>query len=216
MIRAASTLSGTSLRLVLLAILAGLAVRMVVGQPYRVDSASMAPTLLPGDHVLGQPLAPASLPGMATAAFAGSRQALSIRRGDIILFAGADGRHYVKRVIGIGGDDVALLRGEVRLNGRALPCRPEGPGLCREQMPDGRSHIVADRAGGPFADHPGTRIPPGHYFVLGDNRGDSIDSRLPRAAGGPGLVAASQLTGRAERLFLGWRGGRPVVGTRLD
>jgi signal peptidase I len=220
------------LKLVAIALACALVVRVLVAQPFAIPSGSMAPTLEPGDFVLvdkraygwslaSLPLAPPLMrPDGTVAPRVGARP---IEPGDVIAFVGPDGRDYVKRVIGRGGDRVALQGGVLRLNGRALPCVPQSDGLCRETLPNGQSHLIRSNGTGPRARFAELLVPDGHYFVLGDNRDASADSRVPRSDGGVGLVPDAQVIGSAAWVFLsvnresgrdGVRWGR--VGRRID
>lgn len=199
------------LRLLSLALTCALFVRILVAQPFAIPSGSMAPTLEPGDFVLvdkrayGWSLAslPVAAPLMRPGGtVAGRLGAQPIEPGDVIAFVGPDGRDYVKRVIGRGGDRVSLQGGVLHLNGRAFPCLPQPGGLCRESLPNGQSHLINSRGTGPRADFAELLVPEGHYFVLGDNRDASADSRVPRTDGGVGLVPDAQVIGRAAWIFL--------------
>ncbi len=183
--------------------------------PYWIPSASMKPTLMPGDYVLAHPMGAAP------------------ERGDLIVFRnGSDGKDYVKRVIGLPGDRVQMRADVVQINdqpvGRSAPAvftetyRRQGPGgtlpRCREvgvplggvctkdlfteTLPGGRSYETLDVGldaldnAGPF------EVPAGHVFVLGDNRDNSMDSRLSRSAMGLGFIPEASIRGRVERVVI--------------
>ncbi|WP_193116332.1 signal peptidase I [Brachybacterium tyrofermentans] len=161
--------------LVLVLLAAGV-VRYFVVQPFRVPSASMEPTLLPGDVLL----ADRSERGRADV-------------GDIVVFDGTgyfapsaeDGdRYWVKRVIATGGDRVACCDegGQLTVNGRALA----EPYLRAGMVP---SEIEFD-----------LEVPEGRMFVLGDNRSDSTDSRHLLGAPGGGMIPVDRVVGEADRL----------------
>jgi signal peptidase I len=170
-----------------------------VVQPFLIPSASMEPTLLVGDFLLvDKQISPSRLPALAPANL--------VRRGDLIVF------HYpvnpskflVKRVVGLPGERLQLRDGHVFLNGRALAepyavFHPAAPDSYRDDFPQ------VDRADPAVDSHWWIQmhslvgngeltIPPDSYFVLGDNRNNSEDSRywglVPRAAivGKPFLI----------------------------
>jgi signal peptidase I len=128
-----------------------------------------------------------------------------IRRGDIVLFQ-KGGAFWVKRVIGLPGDSVELIDGFVSLNGRRLDRAEIGPWpgashsspggqrrgvLYRETLPDGRNYEIgrseADRRY--FDNVPAATVPADSLFVLGDNRDNSLDSRMTEL----GFVPISQV-----------------------
>jgi len=147
-------------------------------------------------------------------------------RGDVVVFRQPRDRtiDYIKRVIGLPGDRIQVKKRIVHVNGRALerraltgeelngadagvigepghPDRSEALEAFRETAPNGRSYAIWQKRGS--EDHlPNNTqeylVPPGHYFMMGDNRDDSIDSRVLAAVG---YVPAQNLIGRAEFLF---------------
>jgi signal peptidase I len=169
-------------------------------QPFRIPSASMEPTLLVGDFLLvnkqvGPEVSPHIFP-----------QTSVIHRGDLIVFHyPVDASlHLVKRVIGLPGDHLRLRDGHVFINGSAIPepyavYRPALPDSYRDDFPrlasadpgvDSRWWIQMHS----LVSQDEISVPPDSYFVLGDNRNDSEDSRywgfVPRSAivGKPFLV----------------------------
>ena len=136
-------------------------------------------------------------------------------RGDIVVFRPPrePGTDYIKRVIGLPGDKIQMVDGMLHINGKAVPREPagdwEGEGRFgdrtpvpqyRETLDDGVSYMTLDM----MPDGPGdnTRVfevPPGHYFLMGDNRDNSQDSRF--LEGPVGFVPAENLVGRAEIIF---------------
>ena len=168
-------------------------------QPFRIPSASMEPTLLVGDFLLVDKQL-ANFPALAPAG--------RIRRGDLIVF------HYpvdpnkslVKRVVGLPGERIRLRDGRVSIDGRALSesyavYLPSAPDSYRDDFPrvDRADPAVDSRwwiqmhtlvANGELS------IPPGNYFVLGDNRNDSEDSRYW------GLVPREAIEGKPFLIYL--------------
>jgi signal peptidase I len=128
------------------------------------------------------------------------------------------GQVWVKRVVGLPGDRVQVQAGVVSVNGRALPQTPLGlvqdhddssrpVTLVREQQPDGATHILYDGGPGHEGDDTGVyMVPKGDYFMMGDNRDNSLDSRWPREVG-VGFLPAENILGRAEIVGLSWKSG---------
>jgi signal peptidase I len=130
---------------VALLLLAAVMARAWVAEPFAIPSESMEPTLSPGDHVLVEKL---------------SYRFGSPRRGDLVVFRAPDGGSLaVKRVVGLGGDHVAIEDGLLAVNGH----------LQREPYVD--QSRVDSVYFGPVV------VPRGDVFVMGDNRADSHDSR---------------------------------------
>jgi signal peptidase I len=141
-------------------------------------------------------------------------------RGDVVVFREPDDEHtmVIKRVIGLPGDRIQIQGGAVILNGRPLATAHQGravdrdaPGLAvdlvQERTPEGRAYRTFDRGPGHEGDETGVyTIPAERYFVMGDNRDNSLDSRW--AAGvGMGFVPAENLVGEAKLVLLSWRPG---------
>ena len=165
-------------------------------QPFRIPSASMEPTLLVGDFLLvNKEVSTGGFPALAT-----------IHRGDLIVFHYPvdPAKHLVKRIVGLPGDRLRLRDGRVWIDGEALSepyafYRPSAPDSYRDDFPRlGRADPSVDSRWW-IQMHSLVRngeltIPPGSYFVLGDNRNNSDDSRywglVPRAAivGKPFLI----------------------------
>jgi signal peptidase I len=196
--------------LVLAAVLA-LGVRESLYQPYRVLSASMLPTLAPGQELLANrhaygfhlPFTPASKPQMP-------------KRGDVIAFHKDLGpgmpNELVKRVVGLPGDSIVVRAGQLWINGRAVPACDAGrySYLSGSGMLDARlvveflgdaTYLTAFYAAPDYGQQPYV-VQPGEVFVLGDNRSNSADSRFWNEGRGGGLPI-SEIGGRFERRLLG-------------
>ncbi len=173
-----------------------------------VPTPSMHPTIEVGDRVFVNKLAyglRVPLTHMWIAQWSGPE------RGEIaVLFSPKDGKRLVKRVIGLPGDQIAMRNNRLYISGEAVEYELEA-GVLSEQIVDGRrlrqilateylgehAHLVLDtpdlqaiRSFGPI------RVPDGHYFVMGDNRDMSADSRMF------GFVPRHLLVGRSGRVVL--------------
>jgi signal peptidase I len=116
---------------------------------------------------------------------------------------------YIKRVVGLPGDRIQMIDGVLYINDKPVPkvraadyIEPDGFGgsrhvaQFRETLPNGKSYLVLDRGTSDFDNTPAYVVPPGDYFMMGDNRDNSDDSR-----GNVGYVPAAMLVGRAELRF---------------
>ncbi len=199
--------------------------------PFSIPSESMLPRLLIGDYLFiskwnygySRHSLPWSLPLIPGRIFAGTPE-----RGDVVVFkappsATAD---YIKRVIGLPGDTLQMVGGQLVLNGQRVPKQriadfvvPVSPNYrceaafqavvasapaCRyqqyrETLPGGRSYNVLDRGNYPDADSTAVyTVPAGHAFLMGDNRDASADSRFPAQDGGAiGMVPLENIEGKA-------------------
>jgi len=219
-------------RFLLLVLLAVLAFRTLVFSPFSIPSESMLPRLVNGDYLLAAKwpygYSRHSLPFDAPA-MEGRLLASMPERGDIVIFKHPlDSSDYIKRVIGLPGDTVGVVGGQVVLNGEliprealanfAIPVSPntacawggnrmtgaDGRDVCsyalfRETLPGGRQYEVLD-FGLTSADSmlPVT-VPDGHMFVMGDNRDNSRDSRFPAKVGDAvGIVPLENLVAKAS------------------
>jgi signal peptidase I len=206
------------LQTILVAVLLALGIRAFLIEPYSIPSGSMLPTLLVGDHLfvnkfvygIRVPFTDARLPGLRDPA-----------RGDVVVFSVArDGREihpadrhpdlprerFVKRIVGLPGDRIEVRGEEVLLNGEPLPRRLTGdtfedgigrPLLVAEESLGERVHRVLEdpERGGPEGRF---EVEAGRYFVMGDNRDDSHDSRVW------GTVRLEEFKGPAFALYWSW------------
>ena len=212
-----------TVRVVALGLLAATAIQTALFQPFTIPSSSMEPGLVIGDYVVVSKFAygwsRASLPFNPPLPD-GRLFGHQAERGDVVVFRrpSAPDQTWVKRVIGLPGDRVQVMGGTVFINGRAIVRTPlnlvqdhDDPGRqvlrVREAQADGSAYLTYDGGSGMPGDDTGVYVvPEGQYFMMGDNRDNSLDSRWP-ADVGVGLLPAGNIVGKAEVVVASWKPG---------
>ena len=214
------------LKTVFWALVIALFLRVLLFQPFTIPSASMEPNLYEGDYVVVTKFSYGysrhSIP-FSPPLFKGRIFEKAPQRGDIAVFkTPRDNRtDLIKRVIGLPGDRIQMKQGLLYINDRqvprvALPSVSEdiGEGYIREvarfreTLPNGRSYVTDDFGTDGQLDNTDLFVvPPGNYFMMGDNRDNSADSRVPPEAGGVGYLPAENLVGHARIVLISWNKG---------
>ncbi len=198
------------------AVLIAVAVRTFLFEPFSIPSGSMIPTLLVGDYLFVSKYSYGysrySLP-LGLPLLSGRVLASPPERGDVVVFKlpTDNSTDYIKRVIGLPGDRVQLRSGVVYINDEPVRRQPMGKfvmgngsaahifQLYKEILPNGRSHeIIEVSDNGPFDNTGVYTVPEGHYFLMGDNRDSSRDSRFLAEVG---YVPFENLIGKAQFIF---------------
>ena len=218
---------GELIRTLVYALLIAAAVRTIAFEPFNIPSSSMVPTLLVGDYLFVSKYAYGyskhSLP-LSPPLFDGRILEGEPERGDVVVFKWPDDNStdYIKRIIGLPGDRIQVIRGILNINGEPVErrqiedyvARDALGGLRRERqyietLPNGRSHRILESSGdsAPFDNTRVFVVPAGHYFAMGDNRDNSADSRAFRNS----FVPAENLVGRASFIFFSIEGGHGIL-----
>ena len=189
--------------------------RSLLFEPFNIPSGSMIPTLLVGDYLFVSKYSYGysrySFPfGMAP--FDGRIFETPPERGDVAVFRQPQNESvaFIKRIVGLPGDRVQVVNGVLHINDVAVnrdrkgfATASDGYNVIRfavyqETLPNGKSYLIQERSDDDLLDNTNLfLVPEGHYFMMGDNRDNSRDSRTTSV----GLVPAENLIGRAERLF---------------
>ncbi|MFB3147432.1 MAG: signal peptidase I [Thermodesulfobacteriota bacterium] len=205
------------------AILLALIIRTFVFQPFKIPSGSMIPTLLVGDHLLVNKFVYGTkIPFTDIEIFPIEK----IKRGDVIVFTypnnerdpSKNGLYYIKRVVGLPGDEIDLNGRNLYINGGKVPIEYEGTYADKrnsEQFDEyredlfGEEHTVIFRKGKENTNRgsyiPVTKVPEGSVFVMGDNRDNSQDSRFW------GFVPIENIAGRAFIIHWSWDFANPDI-----
>jgi signal peptidase I len=205
-------------RTIIAAIVIAMLIRMFAFEPFNIPSSSMVPTLLIGDYLFVSKYSYGYSSRSALFGLLPVEGRLFFERperGDVAVFKWPkDGKtDYIKRVVGLPGDTVQVRNGLLYINGVAVERRKLAAPMAEayvtpppsatdyvETFPNGRNHIIREE-GDNFSldDTPVFKVPPRHYFMMGDNRDNSQDSRAP--GGGVGFVPEDYLVGRAKVIF---------------
>ena len=190
-------------------------------QPFHIPSGSMEPNLQIGDYLITSKYsvgygkyAADPLPFPINSGRLFERE---LNRGDIILFKPEDNdKTFIKRLVGLPGDSVQMRGGVLFINGTAVDMEKIGQEqrfhksgvsetaeVWRETLPGGHEHKIYDVEKNNSADDTAVfNVPEGRYFLMGDNRDRSGDSRMYTFQGGAGIVPAENIIGRAEFVLL--------------
>lgn len=231
-----------NVRTILYALALAMVLRFTIAQPFRIPSGSMQPTLAVGDYIVVTKWSY----GYGRYSFAplegllphGRMFARTPERGDVVVFRPTPepNKDFIKRVIGLPGDRIQMIDGVLHINdepvqremiGTTREC-PESNGMARdvvtyrETLPNGVSYVTCDKIERSELDN--TRVfvvPEGEYFMMGDDRDNSADSRVSSMVGyvpfenlvGPAqfiVVSFDETTSifRPWTLFTGFRGER--------
>lgn len=201
---------------VIYAVLIALFIRTIFAEPFSIPSGSMVPTLLVGDYLFVSKMSygysrhslPLSMPLIKDRIFYTQPE-----RGDVIVFKmPSDNKtDYIKRLIGLPGDKIQMKDGRLYINGTIVDRKSEGEYVLRdasgkalrfekytETLPNGKQHPILEASDeGTYDNTEEFTVPEDHFFMMGDNRDNSLDSRSLKV----GFVPKNNLVGRAKFLF---------------
>jgi signal peptidase I len=206
-----------SARIVVHALIIAVIIRTFLFQPFNIPSGSMKATLLVGDYLFvskysygyskySLPLSPPLFSGRIPGSWLP-------QRGDVVVFRlpKDPSTDYIKRVIGLPGDKIQVIDGVVNINGVPVPherapdfieteegTREAPVKRWKEILPNGVSYYTLDLVDNGFADNTQVyTVPADHYFMMGDNRDNSTDSRFSQV----GVVPFENIVGKAQIIF---------------
>jgi signal peptidase I len=206
-----------TVRVIFHALIIALIIRTFLFQPFNIPSGSMKETLLVGDYLFVSKYTYGysrySIP-FSPPLFSGRIWSGTPERGDIVVFRlpKDDTTDYIKRVIGLPGDRIQMIEGVLHINGEPVKREriedfienEEGGRTTRvkrwrETLPSGVSYTTLDLVDNGFYDStPVYEVPAGNYFMMGDNRDNSTDSRVLSQVG---YVPVQNLVGKAQIIF---------------
>lgn len=187
-------------------------------EPFRIPSSSMLPTLQTGDFILVNKFDYGlRLPILGTTIVPlGSPE-----RGDVVVFRlpSEPNKHYIKRLVGLPGDRIAYRNKQLVINGEAVDLESNGyyrmgntmtARQITEMLGDKKHEIlvIPQRRDDPIE----FVVPDGHYFMMGDNRDNSKDSRYSEV----GMIPDKNVVGKAVRIWLTWPLHGDRIGSRID
>lgn len=196
-------------------------IRTFLFEPFNIPSGSMFPSLLVGDYLFvkkwtygySQYSFPLDAVPMNGRIMAGTPE-----RGDVVVFRQPkrEGVDYIKRIIGLPGDKIQVTEGRLYINGTMVPRQNEGTETYEtegrpfqftryiETLPNGVKHFIYEISDHESLDNtPEFTVPEGHYFAMGDNRDQSLDSRVEQELG---PVPEKNLIGPASFIFFSTEG----------
>jgi signal peptidase I len=205
-----------TVRVIFHALIIALIIRTFLFQPFNIPSGSMKETLLVGDYLFVSKYTYGysrySIP-FSPPLFSGRIWSANPVRGDIVVFRlpKDDTTDYIKRVIGLPGDRIQMIDGVLHINGEPIKReriddfieneegRTTRVKRWRETLPNGVSYTTLDLIDNGFYDNtPVYVVPPDHYFMMGDNRDNSTDSRVLSQVG---YVPLQNIVGKAQIIF---------------
>ena len=212
-----------TLKTISYAVLIALFIRTIAFEPFNIPSGSMIPTLLVGDYLFVSKFAYGyskhsllfSLPIIPGRIFFSEPE-----RGDVAVFKlpSDNSTDYIKRVIGLPGDKIQIRNGRLFINEKIIERKRLNDFIIGsidgkismipqyiEILPNGKRYKIIETWGdnGPLDNTGVFAVPKGHYFMMGDNRDNSQDSRVIREVG---FVPVQNLVGRASILFFSTNG----------
>ena len=205
-----------TVRTILYAIIIAVVARTVAYEPFNIPSSSMVPTLLVGDYLFVSKFSygysryslPFGLPLISERIFLTPPE-----RGDVAVFKlpSDNSTDYIKRIIGLPGDRVQMKKGRLYINDTIVERKQIEDFIVQnaygvkavrqyiETLPNGRQHRILETSDmGRLDETPAYTVPPGHYFAMGDNRDNSLDSRVQEMVG---FIPAENLVGRLSIIY---------------
>ena len=212
---------GETLSTVIWAVGIALVLRTFLFQPFHIPSGSMLPGLIKGDYIITSKFSvgygrhaatPLPFPRKEGRLF--ERE---LERGDVLVFRPeGETKNFIKRLVGLPGDRLQMQDGRLFLNEAAVETKLVGEETFKDQFNNDvlaeiwsetfsgqKPHIVYDSQKNSPSDN--TRVftvPSGHYFMVGDNRDNSGDSRFAVRNGGAGNIPSTNIIGKAEIVLL--------------
>jgi signal peptidase I len=213
---------GELARTALIAVCLALLIRSLLFEPFNIPSGSMIPNLLVGDYLFVSKFSYGysrySFP-LGMGGFDGRIAAQEPKRGDVVVFKLPTNHSidYIKRVVGLPGETIQVMNGRLYINDKIVPREIIGmveydreyggrakATAYRETLPGGVVHTIYEEGDALALDNTEKyTIPAGHYFMMGDNRDNSRDSRVLEDVG---YVPFDNFLGRADFIFFSTNG----------